>query len=74
MLSYKEFDFRKDLLTNHVILSLLEIIQKTLDVGQIACGIFTDLAKAFDTVSHDILLEKLEHCGISMLLLGSDII
>ena len=43
---------------------MLEIIQKALDGGQIACGIFIGLEKAFDTVSHDILLEKLEHYGI----------
>ena len=31
---------------------------------QIACGLFIDLEKAFETVSHDILLEKLDYCGI----------
>ena len=38
---------------------MLESIQKALDVGQFACGISIDLEKAFVTVSHDILLEKL---------------
>ena len=58
ILYYKQFGFRKDFSTNHAILDLLEIIQKALDDGQIACGIFIDLVKAFDTVSHDILLEN----------------
>ena len=64
ILYYKQFGFRKDFSTNHAILNLLEIIQKALDGGQIACGIFIDLEKAFDTVSHDILLEKLDLYGI----------
>ena len=48
---------------NHAILNLLEIIQKALGDGQIACGIFINLEKSFGTVSHDILLEKLDHYG-----------
>ena len=64
ILYYKQFGFRKDFSRNHVIFHLLEIIQKVLDDGQIVCGVFIGLEKAFDTVSHDILLEKLDHYGI----------
>ena len=44
--------------------SLIEGIRKNLDEQNIACDIFVDLQKAFDTVEHDILSAKLEHCGI----------
>ena len=46
---------------------MLEVNQKALDDGQITCVIFIDLAKAFDTVSCDILLEKLDLCGIRVI-------
>ena len=40
---------------------MLEITQKALDDVKIACGILIDLEKAFDTVCHDILHEKIDH-------------
>ena len=64
ILYYRQFGLRKDFSTNHVILTLLESMQKALDDRQFACRIFIDLKKAFDTVSHDILLEKLHQCCI----------
>ena len=48
----------------HALISLIETIKKYLDDGKIVCGVFIDLQKAFDTVNHEILLEKLKHYGI----------
>ena len=42
----------------------LKKIKQACDSGQLACGVFLDLQKAFDTVNHNILLKKLEHYGI----------
>ena len=30
----------------------------------VGCGVFVDLQKAFDTVCHQTLLAKMNHCGI----------
>ena len=58
--------FRQRYSTAHGLISLSEGIRKNQDEGNIGCGIFVDLEKAFDTVEH-ILLAKLEHgiCGFA---------
>ena len=45
-------------------MTIAESIQKQLDAGNYTAGIFVDLKKAFDTVDHNILLEKLDYYGI----------
>ena len=59
-----QFGFREKHSTSHVLLSLTESIKQSIDSGNIGCGIFLDLQKAFDTVNHKLLLDKLEHYGI----------
>ena len=39
-------------------------IRKALDDGNMGCGVFADLQKAFDTVDYQILLARLNHYGI----------
>ena len=51
--------------TTHAFLSIVNNIQKAIDDNSYSCGIFLDLSKAFDTVDHSILLNKLDHYGIS---------
>ena len=45
-------------------MTIVERIQKQLDAGNYTAGVFVDLKKAFDTVDHNILLEKLDYYGI----------
>ncbi len=63
LLYSKQFGFRGNHSTNHAIISLTEHIRNLLDKGEYVCGIFVDLEKAFDTVHHDILCEKIKSYG-----------
>ena len=63
-LYFLQFGFRKKHSTIHALIDITETIRKSLDEGKFACGIFIDLQKAFDTVNHDILINKLNYYGI----------
>ena len=59
-----QFGFRQQYFTSHALINIPENIRKALDDGNIVCGVFVDLQKAFDSVDHKILLAKLNHYGI----------
>ena len=42
----------------------MEKLKSAVDDQQITCGIFLDFSKAFDTINHHILLEKLYKYGM----------
>lgn len=64
ILNSKQYGFRKNCRTEHAILDLTKKIIYDIDSDRKSLAVFLDLAKAFDTVSHDILLTRLENVGI----------
>ena len=59
-----QYGFRKQMSTSLAIIELVKEITNSLDNHESTVGVFIDLKKAFDTVDHGILIEKLDHYGI----------
>ena len=64
MLSPNQYGFRTGHTTSDCLIDLIEEITTRLDQGDYVVSLFLDLSKAFDTVSHQILLNKLRYYGI----------
>ena len=63
-LSDCQFGFRAKHSTAHALINAISHLQLAMDSGKSALGLFIDFSKAFDTINHRILLDKLEIYGI----------
>ena len=59
-----QFGFRKSYSTELAVMDIHNTLLRNLDNNKLTCTIFLDLAKAFDSVNHSILIKKLERYGI----------
>jgi len=64
VISSRQFGFREACSTGDALFGCLESIYTSINDNRRVLAIFLDLAKAFDTVSHELLLNKLELYGI----------
>ena len=65
-----QFGFRKNHSTSQAVMEVLDKIYQYCDNREVIMGIYLDLQKAFDTVNHSILIEKLAMYGVRGLVLN----
>ena len=59
-----QYGFRKNRSTELAMIELVNRITEQIDKGKYTIGIFLDLSKAFDTIDHKIIMDKLNYYGI----------
>ena len=64
LLCKNQYGFRPGYSTSMALIDLTNKVVKAFEDNAYAAGFFLDLSKAFDTINHDILLDKLSYYGI----------
>lgn len=64
IISPSQYGFQPNLSTDLAILELQDRLTKAIACKEFCLGLFIDLSKAFDTLDHNILEDKLHHIGI----------
>ena len=64
LLSQYQFGYRNGKSTQSAMVLLTDNIRKSIDKGELIGSVFLDLTKAFDTISHDLLLQKISSYGL----------
>ena len=65
IINKEQFEFQKKKSATDAFLELVETVSAKLDQSKETVAIFLDLAKAFNSISHNIFLKKIEMYGFS---------
>ena len=65
MFAPQQYGFRKNSSTELAALELIDRLLNQMNNHKIPTNFYIDLSKAFDSLQHDILLEKLAHYGLT---------
>ena len=64
ILSTNQFSFRKNSNTSDAIIEFLDYVYSLLASKQNTIAVYLDFSKAFDTVNHNIVMNKLLYNGV----------
>ena len=60
-----QYGFRRGRSTTQAIAQLNNWVLESMDEGKVTGLLFVDISKAFDSINHKVLLDKLKHMGMS---------